>query len=107
MQTKKIEGPLGIKIARKSRNSRRATGEEVRAEGLVTKGTILRSPETKYKRSKNALAFTSIALTLVPLGTKLLEISAQFLIGSPSTLTRFAYPGGEASLRPRRKNLAG
>jgi len=58
----------------------------VGAEGMVTKGKNLRSPETKNKRSKNAFAFTSIALTLVPLGTKLLEISAQFLIGSPGTL---------------------
>jgi len=53
---------------------------------MVTKGAILRSPGTKYKRSKNVFAFTSIALTLVPLGIKLLEISAQFLIWSPGTL---------------------
>jgi len=51
----------------------------------VTKGAILRSPGTKYKRSKNAFAFTSVALTLVSLGTKLLETSAHFLIGSPGT----------------------
>ena len=59
---------------------------EIVADRMVTKGKFLRSPETKSKRSKNAFAFTSIALTLVPLGTELLEISAQFLIGSPGTL---------------------
>jgi len=36
----------------------------------------------QYKRSKNTF---SIALTLVPLGTKLLELPAQFLVGSPGT----------------------
>ena len=61
------------------------------AEGMVTKGAILRSPGTKYKRSKNAFASTFVALTLVPLGTKLLEISAQVLIGSPGTLLTRAY----------------
>ena len=58
---------------------------------MVTKGAILRSPGTKYKRSKNAFASTFIALTLVTLGTKLFEISAQFLIGSPGTLLTRAY----------------
>jgi len=86
----KIEWPLGKKIARKSRNSRRSRGGEVGAEGMVTKGAFLRCPGTKYKRSKNAFASTSIALILVPLGTKLLEISAQFLIGSPGTLVAAA-----------------
>jgi len=64
----------------------------VGAKGMVTKGAILRSPGTKYTRSKNVFAFTSIALTLVPLGTKLLEISAQFLIGSPCTLAAATNP---------------
>jgi len=54
-------------------------------KGIVTKGAILRSPGTKYKHSKNVFAFTSIALTLVTLGTQLLKISAQFFIGSPDT----------------------
>jgi len=58
----------------------------VGAEDMVTKGANWRSPGTKYKRSKNAHAVTSIALTLVPLGTKLLELSVQSLIGSPGTL---------------------
>jgi len=34
---------------------------------------------------------TGIALTLVPLGTKLLELSAQSLIGSPCTLAEAAF----------------
>jgi len=76
----RMEGPFWEKIERKSRNSRRARGGEVGAKGMVTKGAILRSPGTKYQRSKNVFASTPIALTLVPLGTKLLEISAQFLI---------------------------
>jgi len=50
------------------------------AEGMVTKDVMLRSPGTKYKRSKNASSFTSIALNLAPLGIKLLDISALFLI---------------------------
>jgi len=52
----------------------------------VTKGANWRSPETKYKRAKNAFAVTSIALTMVPFGTKLLELPMQSLIGSPGTL---------------------
>jgi len=39
-----------------------------------------------HKRSKNTFRVTSIALTLVPLGTRLFELLAQFLIGSPGTL---------------------
>jgi len=39
----------------------------------------------QYKRSKNTFDVTSIALILVPLGTKLLEVPAQFLTGSPGT----------------------
>jgi len=37
---------------------------------------------------KSAFAFTSIVLTLASLGTKLLELTAQSLVGSPSTLFR-------------------
>jgi len=61
-------------------------GGGVGANGPLTRGSNGLSPGTKYKRSKNVFAVTSIALTLVPLGTKLLDISAQFLIGSPGTL---------------------
>ena len=59
---KKIEGPLGEKIARKPRNSERwGSG----GRGHVKKGANWRSPETKYKRWKNAFAITSITLTQV------------------------------------------
>jgi len=44
------------------------------------------SPGTKYKPSKNVFAVTSIALSLAPFGTKLLELPAQSPIGSPGTL---------------------
>ena len=37
----------------------------------------------QYKGSKNAFCITSIALTLVLPGTKILELPVQFLIGSP------------------------
>ena len=55
------------------------------AYGQLTQGTNWRSPETKYKRSSIAFAITSIALSLEPLGTKLLEPTAQPLIGGPGT----------------------
>ena len=51
------------------------------AEGMVTKGKILRSPDTNKKRSKNVIPCILFALTSVTLGKKLLEISAQFLTG--------------------------
>ena len=86
MLTKKDEGPLGKEIAQKSRKSHRARGEEVGAEGMVTKGANWRNPGTNYKRSKNAFAVISIALTLVPFGIKLSELPVQSLIGSPGTL---------------------
>ena len=56
-----IEGPIGGKIAQKSRNSRRVSGGGVGAKDIVTKGV---SPETKYTRSKNVFTVTSIALSL-------------------------------------------
>jgi len=76
---KKIEGPLGKKIARKSRNSRRVRGGgmPVGTEGMVTKGTNWRGTGTKYKRSKDAFAVTSIALSLGHLGARLLKLTAQ------------------------------
>ena len=43
---KKIEGPLGKKIAQKSRNRRRVSGRGVGAEGIVTKGANWRKPES-------------------------------------------------------------
>ena len=44
------------------------------------------SPRTKYKLSKIALAVTTIARSLERLGTQLLQLLAQSLIGSPGTL---------------------
>jgi len=99
VQTKKIEGPLGKKIARKLRNSRRARGGDVGAEGMVTKGTILRvlKPNTNAQR----MLFLSHLLRsplhpFAPLCTKLLNISAQFLIGSPGTLVQ-VLPTGDCA----------
>jgi len=49
---KKFEGPLGKKIARKSKNSRRVCGGGVSAEGMVTKlqiGGVL-EPNTNAER---------------------------------------------------------
>jgi len=78
---KKIEGPSGQKIARKSRNGR---GGGVGAEGMVTKGANWRSPETKYKRPKIAFAVTCIVLSLGRSGPRLLGLAVQSLIGSPA-----------------------
>jgi len=76
----KNEGPL-------ARNSRRLSGGGVGAQGQLTRGANWRSPETKYKRSRIVFAVTSIALTLVSLGAKLLELPAQSVVGSPVTLS--------------------
>jgi hypothetical protein len=70
-------------------------GGGVGANGPLTRGSNGLSPGTKYKRSKIAFAVTSIALSLVPLGTKLLELPAQFLIGSPGTLGGVGYFSNE------------
>jgi len=50
------------------------------------KAPVGASSRTKYKRSKNVFAVTSIALTLQRLGTPLLQLPAQSLIGSLGTL---------------------
>ena len=84
----KNQGRSGKKIAQKSRNSCRLSGGVVGEYGQLTQGPNFPSPGTKYKRSKNIFAVTSIAHTLVPLIPKLLVISAQFLIGSTGTLVR-------------------
>ena len=55
------------------------------AYGQLTRGSNGLSPKTKYKRSKNAFAVSSIALSLAPLGTKLLELPAQSPVGSTCT----------------------
>jgi len=53
--------------------------------GKLTRSSNGLSPETNTKFEK--IFFVSVALTLVPLGTKLLELLAQFLIRSPCTLS--------------------
>jgi len=80
------EGPLGKKIARKSRNSCWVNGGGVDAYGQLTRGSNGLSPGTKYKRSKNVFSVTSIALSLGHIWARLLELPTQSLIGSPSTL---------------------
>ena len=52
----------------------------------VDKGPVPACPRTNIKRSCIVFAVTSIALILWPLRTKMLERSAQSLIGSPGTL---------------------
>ena len=46
--------------------------------GQLTQGSNGLSPGTKYKRSKNVFAVTTIAFALVPLVPNLLEIPSQF-----------------------------
>ena len=84
--TKKIEGPLGKKIAQKSRNSCSLRGENVGAKGMEVNLATNRHLETKHKRSKIAFTVTSIVLSLVLLGNKLLQLPVQSLIGSPNNL---------------------
>jgi len=55
----------------------------------------LRNPRTKYKRSKNVFSVTSMALSCGHIWARLLEFSAQSLIGSPGTLS------GSRNLPPR------
>jgi len=59
----KNEGLLGNKIARESRNSCRASGGGVGAHGQLIRSSNGLGPRTKYKRSKNAFAVISIALS--------------------------------------------
>jgi len=89
----KNEGPYLKKIVRNSRNSCRKNSGVVGAHGQLTRSSNRVSPETNTNAQRILLMFTSIALTLVPLGTKLLELPAQFLTGSPGTLivTQFTY----------------
>jgi len=82
---KKNDGPYsGKKFAQKSRNSCSVNGRSVGEHGQLTHGTNERIPRTKYKRSKNVFAVTSIALIVAHVCTKLWQL----LIGSPGTLPR-------------------
>ena len=84
--TKKMRGHSGKKNSRKSRNSCCVNGGGVGAHGQLTPGPNVHSPETKYKRSKNAFSVTFIALNCVRMCSRLLQLLAQSLIGSPGTL---------------------
>jgi len=76
------------KKARKSRNSCRMCGGGAGTEGMTVNLATDRHPGTNTKRSRIALAVTSISLSLGHFGTQLLERPAQFLVESPGTLTR-------------------
>ena len=58
-------------------------------EEQLTQGAILRNPRTRYKRSKNVPAVTTIALICAHICARLLQPLAQSLIGSPGTLETF------------------
>jgi len=70
-----------------------------RSHGQLTQGPNFPSPGTKYKRSKNVFAVTFIALTLVPHGTKLLKILAQFLILDVDGFLIFGWQLTETTLK--------
>jgi len=82
----KNEGPLGGKIVRKSRNSCWVNGGGVGAHGQLIQGANLRNPATKYKRSKNVIAVTSVVLNLGHIWAQLLQLPVKSLIGSPGSL---------------------
>jgi len=83
---KKIGGHSGKNNSQKSRNSCLANGGGVGAHRHLTRGSNGLSPGTKYKRSKNVFAVTSIARTVVCPCTELSQLPAYSLIGSPGTL---------------------
>jgi len=82
----KIEGQFGKMFSQKSRNSCSANGGGVGAHGHLTRGSNGLSPGTKYKRSKNVFAVTTMVLTVVCPCLELLQLAVQSLIGSPGTL---------------------
>jgi len=71
----------GSKFLRKSRNSCVVNSRGVGAHGQLTRGSNGLSPETNTNAQR-----------ILPLGTKLLELPAQFLIGSPRTLIALQTP---------------
>jgi len=72
---KKNRGHSGKILARKSRNSCNVNGQ---GYGYIEAN--LRNPRSKYKRSKNVFAVTSIALSLSHLAPRLLQLLAQSLL---------------------------
>ena len=61
------------------------------AQGQLTQGPNVPYPRTKYKRSKNVFAVTSIALNIGRDWPRLVQPLAQSLIGSPGTLAVESY----------------
>jgi len=86
VMTRKIRGIRGKKLLRNREIIVEWTVGVVGAHGQLTQGAILRNPRTKYKRSKNVIAITTIALNIGRDWPRLLQPLAQFLIGSPITL---------------------
>jgi len=58
----------------------------VGAQGQLTQGPNVPNPRTKYKRSKNVFAVTSIALIIGRDWPRLVQPLVQFRIVSPGTL---------------------
>ena len=56
------------------------------AQGQLTQGPNVPNPRTKYKRSKNVFAVTSIALIIGRDWPRLVQPLVQFRIVSPGTL---------------------
>ena len=90
----KKEGRHGKKNAQKYRYSHRMSGEGWEYRDSWRGAPIGASPETKYKRSKNVFAVTSIALSLGHLGARLLRLPVQCLTrspGNPFSLSHFRW----------------
>ena len=82
----KSEGPPGKKLhGNRAIASDWAVGVWEHTDSWL-KAPIGASPRTKYNRSKNVFAVTSIARILAHLGTELFQLPTQSQIGSPSTL---------------------
>ena len=75
------------KISRKSRNRCGVNSGVVGARGQLTPGPDVPSPGIKYKRTKIVFIVVIIALKLVHIWTRLLELPSQSLIGSPVSLS--------------------
>ena len=82
----KFGGHSGKTIGRKTQKSTNScilSWWGVGAQGIVTKGENWRGPGTNTRRSQIVFCVTSIVLSLVLLGIKLLGITLQSVIGSP------------------------
>jgi len=72
----------------------------VDAKEQLTQGAILHNPKTKYKRLKNVLAVTSIALICAQICARLLQPLAQSLIRSPGTLRQTGFKRSVGDVGP-------